>query len=780
MSRLALLLCLPVALGAAFAQTLSQYEVGTNVPGAEFFVDGQRYTTTAAFFWATGSKHVLRVDHTKQFGGPQSQYVFTGWSSASGTTTESTRLLDITATPEAPVYTATFSIQYLVTYKLNAPPGAATGTCTGIDTTSSGTICPAADGSQWVDAGQTITLLSPVAAPGWVFHGWTLSGGTPMATMTAVVNSPLYYSGHWEAGRRIIVQSNPPGMMLIINRSPTPAADPSNTCSDPTRLCPGQFDVPAGSSLLLAAPDVQQDLSGAKWTLDSFTVGPTVLGGVNTVYPVDSLGSAVVIVANFVRAMQVSFYTQPSGLKLTVNGRDNWPSYNFWWGVGSKNTVSAAAQQTDAKGRRYTFHGWSNGGDATQTVTPAQDDLTRGGIQMVATYDVLGRLTVNGSVPGVVLLVDGAPCAAPCQVDRPAGTDVHLVAPASVPLGAGTRADFSGWSDGGSADRVVKMTSDAVALSANYSTLYRLDAASDPSNGVTFRSEPGSADGYYAAGTSVVLSAETKPGFRFRRWDGDLSGTYPSGTVNLSRPISVLALLDRVPYVAPAGVQNAAGDTPDHLVAPGSIVSIYGESLGADVSVGPNSPLAQTLGGLAVTLQDRIIPLYFASPQQINAQLPSDLAEGTYTLTVTTAASQTVTAEFTVARDAPGVFTRPVDGKPVVMATREDGQAVTPDTRVHSGEIITFYGTGFGPYDRPAVDGFAFPDFPEYKVADTVEILTADQQVYAPEWAGGAAGFTGMVAVRFRVPDALPPGANWEFAVRVGGRVSNSVLLPID
>src|ERR1019366_6110248 len=79
--------------------------------------------------------------------------------------------------------------------------------------------------------------------------------------------------------------------------------------------------------------------------------------------------------------------------------------------------------------------------------------------------------------------------------------------------------------------------------------------------------------------------------------------TIPSGVVTMSAPRVVKALLDPVPYIAPAGVMNAAGATPQAGVAPGRILSIFG------VNLAPDGMLPQTLGGLTVRVGDRILPL---------------------------------------------------------------------------------------------------------------------------------------------------------------------------
>jgi uncharacterized protein (TIGR03437 family) len=88
----------------------------------------------------------------------------------------------------------------------------------------------------------------------------------------------------------------------------------------------------------------------------------------------------------------------------------------------------------------------------------------------------------------------------------------------------------------------------------------------------------------------------------------------------MSVPRILRAQLDRVPFIAPAGVRNSAGDTPVQGVAAGSIISIYGASLATRYEVGPSNPLAQTIAGVALLLGDRILPIVYVSPDQINAR----------------------------------------------------------------------------------------------------------------------------------------------------------------
>ncbi len=90
------------------------------------------------------------------------------------------------------------------------------------------------------------------------------------------------------------------------------------------------------------------------------------------------------------------------------------------------------------------------------------------------------------------------------------------------------------------------------------------------------------------------------------------------------------------------GAGNRTGGNPQTpqaadrigVVAPGSIISIYGANLTSELKIGPSNPLSQTIDDMYVTVNGSILPLIFVSPTQINAQLLSTLGEGDYTLQV--------------------------------------------------------------------------------------------------------------------------------------------------
>jgi uncharacterized protein (TIGR03437 family) len=308
--------------------------------------------------------------------------------------------------------------------------------------------------------------------------------------------------------------------------------------------------------------------------------------------------------------------------------------------------------------------------------------------------------------------------------------------------------------------------------------MHRLTAVCEPENGAGIRVEPPSADGYYPDGAELTLIAESKPGFAFRRWDGDASGAFRSTFLAMAGPRVVRALLDRTPHIHTAGVRNAAADLPEPGVAAGSLISIVGASLATSTEIGPGNPLAQTIAGVTVRVDGRFLPLLFVSPEQINAQLPSDLPPGEYSLRVSVTGLSDITSRFHVVRNAPGLFGTEMEGRIYGAALHEDGSPVTLDSKARRGEAITLLGNGFGPYKLRPPDGFPAPASDLFILEDPVEIVGSDFVIPA-EWTGAAAGMAGVTGTRLRIGDGVPSGT-LEVKVRVNGRESNTVWVPVE
>jgi uncharacterized protein (TIGR03437 family) len=306
----------------------------------------------------------------------------------------------------------------------------------------------------------------------------------------------------------------------------------------------------------------------------------------------------------------------------------------------------------------------------------------------------------------------------------------------------------------------------------------RLSASSDPADGGVYTLSPGSPDGFYDATSSVAVSLATQPGYKFMRWDGDLSGTIPSGTVAMSAPRIVRGLLNPVPYIAPTGVMNAAGVTPQKGVAAGSMISIFGAHLANTSAVAADGLLPQTLAGVTARTGDRLLPLIYASPIQINAQLPDDTVAGDQIMTVTPPGQPDVRAVFTVVRNAPGLFPVMSVDQAFAMAVHEDGSPITTDNPAKRGELITVFGTGFGPADHPRPEGFPIPASPDYLIVDAATVQVGTTVINA-EKSFAVPGRQGIDAVQFRLTDDAPSATNATFKVTVNGVDSNTVLIAV-
>ncbi len=792
---------------AVNAQTVSATKVYTSIPNVRFKVDGLVYFGAASFLWPQGSKHIVEyfVDETGVQYNPllTSRYGFKSWTDSTGKINSDGRIIAVTADPAISSYLANVAVEHQVLVRwfgtLPDPPPAVApsaspnacgtpGDATPIEYRPGivyiDTACYWATTRVWLEEGSHVLIAYPY--PGFVFTGWDTgqpSGNSPAKAFN--VTGPTTIYPRFAPALRVKFRTTPPGLHIRVDRAEIFTTDvepciPNNVMPPGAPMgvnapCVGEFDFLPGSSHLLGAPSPQLDKFGASWILDSYSNGLKE----NEIYTVPSSGTeAITLVAKFVRGVNVSFLTQPSGLKLSVNGRDNWPSPHFVYAAGTKQTVSAPPEQSDSRGRRYRFMKWSNGGAATQTITVPEPSATS--FQFIAEYELMSQVLVSANPAGTPVTVDGASCPTPCRIDRNDGVEVTLSAPETYQLSDVHRLDFVSWSDGASRERRVKISgADVVQLTVNHKTSFKLVTAGDPPEAAVITISPSSADGYFAADSMLTVTAGEAPGFKFRRWDIDLQGTSKTSTLVMARPRTILARYDKVPFISPAGVKNAAGDTPEGVVAPGSLITIYGANLAAGYEVGPASPLSQSLAGVAVTVGERILPLLFVSPEQINAQLPRDLPSGTYSIRVKRTGQADVAGSFEIADCAPGLFSTSFDSKSFVLGQHQDGSPLSPESPARRGELVTLFGTGFGRYKLNAISGFALPSAPDYTLDHRVEVQAGDSTL-SPLWTGGAAGMVGMDVVRFRISDEISPASTLPLKIRIDGHESNSVLLPVE
>jgi uncharacterized protein (TIGR03437 family) len=289
--------------------------------------------------------------------------------------------------------------------------------------------------------------------------------------------------------------------------------------------------------------------------------------------------------------------------------------------------------------------------------------------------------------------------------------------------------------------------------------------------------------------STVTGTARVNTDGRTMAVDATLENAYVLTATGLSIvPLVQPAVTDR-PQVPAAGIVNVGSYTAS--AAPNSLISIFGQNLGASASA-TATPLPLTLGGTCVTINNSPIPLLMTSPGQINAQIPPELAAGRYSLLVRSIdrkiSSQAV--QVTVARYAPAVLADSSTKRAYVF--RPNGEPVTLQRPARRDEPLVMYAVGLG-NPKGGVRLTSGAPAPSDKLAETDDIelyfkkveSEADktrgfrvQEEMIVDWSGLVPGYVGLYQINFRVPGFHEKGPNLEVVVRIGG-VASSITGPV-
>ncbi|MGE0127765.1 MAG: choice-of-anchor D domain-containing protein [Blastocatellales bacterium] len=155
---------------------------------------------------------------------------------------------------------------------------------------------------------------------------------------------------------------------------------------------------------------------------------------------------------------------------------------------------------------------------------------------------------------------------------------------------------------------------------------------------------------------------------------GDQSGALTiaanaSNRSSLDVPLTGKATGATARAVATVSAASFSGQT----LAAESIVAAFGVNLATGVVVSNTLPLPTSLAGTTVRVRDsagaeRLAPLFFVAPQQINYLIPPGTATGAATITVTSGDGSLSIGAVNIAAVAPGLFTANANGQGVVAA----------------------------------------------------------------------------------------------------------------
>ncbi|MFN7918725.1 MAG: metallophosphoesterase [Bryobacteraceae bacterium] len=206
-------------------------------------------------------------------------------------------------------------------------------------------------------------------------------------------------------------------------------------------------------------------------------------------------------------------------------------------------------------------------------------------------------------------------------------------------------------------------------------------------------------------------------------------------------------------------------------LAPGALFSVFASDMAASTSSASGFPLPAQLGGATLTIGSRTVPLLFASPGQINAQIPFDVEGPAFLRIATGAGARTVPLR--VARAAPAIFLS--GGGPALI--HANGHLVSGSEPAARGEWLALFLTGLGPVKGSVRAGEVSPSSPLAEALLPVHVEIADWQADIA-FAGLAPGMAGVNQVNFRVPDATDPGQR-PMRVCAGASCSNVVQVRV-
>lgn len=240
--------------------------------------------------------------------------------------------------------------------------------------------------------------------------------------------------------------------------------------------------------------------------------------------------------------------------------------------------------------------------------------------------------------------------------------------------------------------------------------------------------------------------------------------------------------------VAALAMVSAASFGGDSF-APESIVSAFGANLATGTQAASVAPLPTSLAGTTLRLRDsagveRLAPLFFVSPGQVNYQIPAGTAAGAATATVTSGVGSIAAGSIQIANVAPSLFTANSTGQgaaaAVALRIRANGdQVVEPvsewnasltrfvtrpiDTGAEGEQVyLLLFGTGIRL--RGSLSGV------------TVNIGGLGAQV---DYAGQQGDFVGLDQINVLMPKALAGRGEVDLVLSVDGKPANTVRINV-
>ncbi|MGE0127072.1 MAG: choice-of-anchor D domain-containing protein [Blastocatellales bacterium] len=233
----------------------------------------------------------------------------------------------------------------------------------------------------------------------------------------------------------------------------------------------------------------------------------------------------------------------------------------------------------------------------------------------------------------------------------------------------------------------------------------------------------------------------------------------------------------------------SAASFSDLSLAPEAIAAAFGTGLATATSAASTIPLPTSLAGTTVKVRDsagneRLAPLFFVSPNQINYQIPPGTIAGAATVTVTSGDGALSTGDVSIAETAPGLFAANANGQGAAAATvlrvRADGSRSFEPVAVFDPARNLFVATpiDLGP-DSDQLFLILFGTgwrFRSSLPAVTCGIGGVNSEVL---FAGAQGDFVGLDQMNVRLARSLAGRGEVDVVVIVDGKPANTVRINV-
>jgi uncharacterized protein (TIGR03437 family) len=257
----------------------------------------------------------------------------------------------------------------------------------------------------------------------------------------------------------------------------------------------------------------------------------------------------------------------------------------------------------------------------------------------------------------------------------------------------------------------------------------------------------------------------------------------------LSIPVEMEIVASTAPTISFGGVLNNATFAAGDALGVGAISALFGEFLTDQNYFAPGAPLPTTLGGARVLVNGRAAPLYFASPGQINFQMPFETVGGDAVVQVERNGVVGNRASVSVAAQAGRILVWPglrygiivnADGTLPLPANIKLGTYVSKPVR--AGETLVIYAIGFGRTNPAVESGAASPSSPLAQLSNVIVRFGVpglfDSSIpQQAAFAGLTPGFVGLYQINVQVPEGVPTLDDYDLSIEYNNQPSNRVKI---